>query len=88
MRGLAGLMLAAVATIPLPGMALAYVLAFGCASIGGMIAMSALLGVPIVLTAERFARAEGTLRLCAALGSIAVGLGLARQIGVEAGVFL
>jgi threonine dehydrogenase-like Zn-dependent dehydrogenase len=81
-------MLAVVASIPSPGVALAYVLVFGCGSIGGMIAMSALLGVPLFLTAERFARAEGTLRLCAALGSVAVGLRLAWQIGVEAGLLL
>ena len=77
-------MLAVLATIPSPAMALGYVVVFGCGSIGGMIAMSLLLEVPLALTAERFARAEGALRLCAALSSVTVGILLAWQIGVEA----
>jgi hypothetical protein len=88
LAGSAGLMLAVVATIPSPGVALAYVAVFGCGSIGGMAVMSALLGLPLLLTSDRFARAEGVLRLTAALGSVAVGLRLAWEIGVEAGVLL
>jgi hypothetical protein len=88
LAGSAGLMLAVVATIPSPGVALAYVVVFGCGSIGGMAVMSALLGLPLLLTSDRFARAEGVLRLTAALGSVAIGLHLAWEIGVEAGVLL
>jgi high-affinity nickel-transport protein len=78
-------MLAVLATIPSPSLALAYVAVFGCGSVGGMVAMSALLGMPLALAAERFARAEGVVRMCAGLGSVAVGLGLAWQVGVQPG---
>ena len=77
LAGSAALMLAVVATIPSAPIALAYVGVFGCGSIGGMIAMSALLGMPLVLAADRFARAESVLRTCAGLGSIAVGIAVA-----------
>jgi sulfite exporter TauE/SafE len=88
LAGSAALMLAVAATIPSPALAMAYVTVFGCGSIGGMMAMSALVGVPLSLAAERFAPAEGVVRACAALASVAVGLGLAWRIGVEAGVLV
>jgi len=88
LAGSAGLMLAVLATIPSPAVALGYVATFGCGSIGGMVAMSALLGVPLTLAAERFSRAEVALRVCAALGSVTVGLVLAWQIGLAPGVLL
>ncbi len=63
-------------TIPSPSLALAYVGVFGAGSIAGMVAMSALLGLPLVLAADRFARAEAVLRTCAGIGSIVVGVAL------------
>jgi len=72
---------AVLATIPSPGLALAYVAVFGIGSVGGMAAMSTLLGLPLALAADRFARVEVVLRAGAAIGSMAVGLGLAWQIG-------
>jgi len=87
-HGLAGsgaLMLAVLATIPSPALALVYVAIFGAGSIAGMVAMSTLFGVPLALAGGRFARAELALRLGAALGSLAVGLRLAWQLGVGAG---
>jgi ABC-type nickel/cobalt efflux system permease component RcnA len=86
LAGSAALMLAVLATIPSRPLALAYVATFGCGSVGGMVAMSALLGMPLALAAERFARAEVALRVCAALGSIAVGVFVAWEIGREAGL--
>jgi len=86
-HGLAGsgaLMLAVLATIPSPALALAYVVIFGAGSIGGMVAMSTLFGVPLALAGGRFARAELGIRLGAALGSLAVGLRLAWQLGTGA----
>jgi hypothetical protein len=88
LAGSAGLMLAVLATIPSPALALAYVTVFGAGSVVGMVTMSALLGVPLVLTARRFERAEGALRLCAAVGSVAVGVVLAWEIGVATGFLL
>jgi len=83
-HGLAGsgaLMLAVLATIPSPSLALAYVAIFGAGSIAGMVAMSTIFGVPLALVGGRFARAELALRLGAALGSVAVGLRLAWELG-------
>jgi hypothetical protein len=74
------------ATIPSRPLALAYVATFGCGSVGGMVAMSALLGMPLALAAERFARVEVVLRVCAAVGSITVGVLVAWEIGREAGL--
>jgi high-affinity nickel permease len=76
LAGSAGLMLAILATIPSPSLALAYVGVFGAGSVVGMVAMSALLGLPLVLAADRFARVDVALRTCAGVGSIAVGLAL------------
>jgi len=80
-------MLAVVATIPNPVLALAYVATFGIGSIGGMAAMSALFGIPALLTAGRFASADTILKLGAATASVAIGFQLAWQIGTEAGLF-
>lgn len=90
-HGLAGsgaLMLAVLATIPTPALAVVYVLVFGIGSIGGMIAMSLLIGVPMAMAAEHFASSERVVRACAAVGSVAVGLMLAWEIGVDAGLLL
>jgi hypothetical protein len=86
LAGSGGLMLAVLATIPSPGLAMGYVLVFGCGSIGGMMAMTALVGIPLALAAERFGRAEGVVRTGAALASVVVGVALAWQIGVDVGL--
>jgi hypothetical protein len=80
LAGSAGLMLAVLATIPQPAVAVAYVAVFGAGSIGGMVAMSTLLGLPFHLLAGRFARAERLLGAGAGVGSIAVGLVLAWRL--------
>ena len=87
LAGSAGLMLAVCATIPSAPLALGYVAVFGCGSIAGMVAMSALLGMPLALAAERFAGAERALRACAAVGSVTVGVVLASQLSLEASRF-
>lgn len=83
LAGSAALMLAVLATIPSPPLALAYVGTFGLGSVGGMMAMSMVLGLPIALAAGRFSRAEVWLRTCAAVGSVAVGLGLAWEVTTQ-----
>jgi high-affinity nickel permease len=88
LAGSAGLMLAVLATIHDGLLALAYVALFGLGSIGGMVLMSTLLGLPLALAADRFGRAETTLRAVAAVGSVAVGVMLAWEIGHEAGVLV
>lgn len=85
LAGSAAVMLAVVATIPSPSLALAYVASFGCGSIAGMVTMSALVGMPLALATERFARADLAVRVSAGVGSVAVGVLLAGEIAAEAG---
>jgi high-affinity nickel permease len=86
LAGSAALMLAVLATIPSPTVALAYILVFGVGSVGGMMIMSTLLGLPLALASERFVRAELALRAMAGLGSVAIGLVLAWRIGIASGL--
>ncbi len=79
-HGLAGtgaLMLLVLATISSPMIGLLYILIFGVGSIGGMMLMSLLLGLPLHFTASRFRIADLALRLGAALFSLALGTWLA-----------
>jgi ABC-type nickel/cobalt efflux system permease component RcnA len=87
LAGSAGLMLAVVATIPSPALALAYVAIFGVGSVGGMTIMSALFAITALLTTGRFAGAERVLRLGAAVASVVVGLQLAWEIGLRVRFF-
>lgn len=82
-HGLAGsgaLMLLVLSTIRQPAVALLYVLIFGVGSTGGMMIMSALIGLPAKLTAERFRRANAILRGAAGVFSLALGLFITYQI--------
>lgn len=75
-HGLAGsgaLMLVILATIRTPMVAIGYILVFGIGSIGGMMAMSMLIGLPFHLTAGRFARMDTALRSAAGLFSLTFG---------------
>ena len=85
LAGSAALMLAVLATIPSPTVAFAYIAIFGIGSIGGMMIMSTLLGLPFALAGERFGAIDLALRTAAGIGSIAVGLLLAWEIGTSAG---
>jgi ABC-type nickel/cobalt efflux system permease component RcnA len=58
---------------------LAYLLIFGVGSVGGMVLMSALISLPFVLTASRFARVDAPVRLLTGLFSVAFGLYYAWQ---------
>lgn len=62
----------------------AYLLIFGVGSIGGMILMSSLIGMPFVLAAGRFGRAALPIRLLAGLASVAFGLYYAWETAREA----
>jgi len=88
LAGSAGLMMVGVATLPSRALALVYVFVFGLGSIGGMVGMSTLLGVPLAFAAERFAGAVRAIRVGTALASVTVGFVSAWQIGVAAGVLL
>lgn len=75
-HGLAGsatLMLFVVPTIASPIVAMAYILIFGIGSIGGMMAMSFLIGLPMHFTLNRFAGLNNGLRLVAGCFSLILG---------------
>jgi hypothetical protein len=89
-HGLAGsgaLMLAVVATISDPMLAIVYVVIFGVGSIGGMAITSTLFAIPMVVTTRRFTGATRWICGGAAVASVLVGLELAWTIGREAGFF-
>ena len=64
-----------------------YIVIFGLGSIGGMMLMSALVGLPLRLTANRFVRANLTVRGAAGLFSLGFGLFMVYQIGFVDGLF-
>jgi ABC-type nickel/cobalt efflux system permease component RcnA len=72
--GSAAVTLAVLATIPSAVMGLAYIALFGIGSIGGMLLMSALIGLPFTMTARRFTTINGATRLLAGIFSIAFGV--------------
>lgn len=73
LAGSAALMLLIVPTIASPWLALSYVLVFGIGSIGGMMAMSFLIGLPMHFTLNRFAVLNKGLRLVAGCFSLILG---------------
>jgi ABC-type nickel/cobalt efflux system permease component RcnA len=86
LAGSAALMLLVLSTISSPLAGLLYVLVFGIGSVGGMILMSALVGLPLRLTATRFARAHFVVRCLAGLFSLSFGLFMVYQIGFKEGL--
>jgi len=80
LAGSAALMLLIAASTPSPWIGLAYIVSFGVGSIGGMVAMSALVTVPSVLAADRFAGVNTVVRGVAGALSIGVGLALGYEI--------
>jgi ABC-type nickel/cobalt efflux system permease component RcnA len=87
LAGSAALMLLVLSTIPSPLVGMAYVSVFGIGSIGGMMLMSALVGLPLRLTAARFKRAHLTVRCLAGLFSLGFGLFMVYEIGFVEGLF-
>jgi sulfite exporter TauE/SafE len=78
--GSAALMLLVASTIPSPLLGFVYIGAFGVGSIGGMIAMSAVVSLPAVWTARRYHRANLALRATAGAFSVCLGVVLAVQL--------
>lgn len=73
LAGSAALMLLVVPTIKSEAIALLYILIFGIGSIGGMMAMSFLIGLPFHITANRFDLLNKGIRLIAGSFSLALG---------------
>jgi sulfite exporter TauE/SafE len=76
LAGSAALMLLVVPTISSPTIALAYILIFGIGSIGGMMAMSFLIGLPFHFTAGRFDLLNRGIRLVAGVFSLGLGFSI------------
>jgi ABC-type nickel/cobalt efflux system permease component RcnA len=86
LAGSAALMLLVLSTISSPLVGLAYIAIFGLGSIGGMILMSALVSLPIHLTASRFRQANLAVRALAGLFSLGFGLFMFYEIGFVDGL--
>lgn len=78
--GSAALTLAVLTTIPSVALGLVYITVFGIGSIGGMLLMSAMIGLPFAVTAKRFSMINSGIRLFAGLFSIVFGLVLAWKL--------
>jgi len=76
LAGSAALMLFIVPTISSPAVALLYILIFGIGSIGGMMAMSFLIGLPFHFTAGRFDVLNRGIRLVAGIFSFSLGVSI------------
>jgi ABC-type nickel/cobalt efflux system permease component RcnA len=75
--GSAALTLAVLTTIPSVALGLLYITVFGIGSFGGMLFMSAMIGLPFAVTARRFSVVNGGIRLFAGVFSVLFGLLLA-----------
>lgn len=73
LAGSAALMLLVLPTINTPALAMLYILIFGVGSIGGMMLMSLLIGLPIHFTANRFEILNKTIRFGAGVFSLGLG---------------
>lgn len=85
--GSAALMLLTLSTVQSPLVGFIYIAVFGVGSIGGMMLMSALVGLPVYLTAARFNRANLAVRGMAGLFSLSFGLFMLYEIGISRGLF-
>jgi hypothetical protein len=84
LSGSATLMLMLLATISSPGLALAYVTVFGLGSIGGMMAMSALIGIPFSLASAQ-SRYYTLVRGASGILSVGFGIFYAWQLATVTG---
>lgn len=87
LAGSAALMLLVLSTISAPLVALGYIVIFGVGSIGGMMLMSTLVGLPVHLTALRFAGVDVFMRGLAGLFSLGFGLFMVYEIGFVNNLF-
>jgi sulfite exporter TauE/SafE len=87
LAGSAALMLLIIPTIESQTLGLLYIIVFGIGSIGGMMLMSFLVGLPFILTASRFDRFNHILQSFAGLVSIALGLFIVYEKGITEGLF-
>ena len=87
MAGSAALMLFVLSTIANPLVGLLYVAIFGAGTIGGMLAMSALIGLPFAVASVRLSALLGRLQLAVGVGSVAFGVFYTWQVAVADRLF-
>lgn len=87
LAGSAGMMLLYLPTIETQTLKLIYIIVFGAGSIGGMMLMSFLVGLPFHFTAARFNRFNYILQSVAGLASITIGLAIIYEKGITEGLF-
>ena len=85
LSGSAALMLMVLATIPSALHGMVYVIVFGLGTIGGMLAMSVLVGLPLAFGGPRVEMFGEHVKLVAGLLSIGCGIGLAWIVSQSAG---
>ena len=86
LAGSAALMLLVLTTIPSAIGGLAYILIFGIGSVGGMLLISSMIGLPFILTAQRFTLLNRWIRLAAGATSVLFGFYLGWEIASEMGL--
>ena len=74
LAGSAAVMLLIIPTISSPVLALGYVLIFGIGSIGGMMIMSFMIGLPFHFTADKFLQFNKVIKVIAGIFSFGLGL--------------
>ncbi len=84
--GSAALMLAIIPTIESRLVGLLYIIVFGVGSIGGMILMSFLVGLPFHLTSKNFNRFNYALQAVAGFASVGIGLYIIYEKGIIEGL--
>ncbi len=87
LAGSAALMLLVLSTIESPLGALLYIVIFGLGSVGGMLLLSGIIGLPFILTAQRFTLMNRWIRMIAGVASVCFGLFLGWEIGSELKLF-
>jgi ABC-type nickel/cobalt efflux system permease component RcnA len=87
LAGSAALMLLVLSTVKSSFIGLIFITVFGIGSIGGMLIMSALVSLPLQLTATRFKRANRAVQMLAAMFSLGLGLLMVYEIGFLDGLF-
>jgi ABC-type nickel/cobalt efflux system permease component RcnA len=88
LAGSAALMLLVIPTIESRTVGLLYVAIFGIGSIGGMMIMSFLVGLPFHFTALKFGRFNQVLQVCAGILSITLGLWIVYEKAFSEGLFV
>ena len=85
LAGSAALMLLVLSTIESPLGGLLYIVIFGLGSMGGMLLLSGIIGLPFILTAQRFTLMNRWIRVVAGIASVGFGLFWGWEISAELG---